>query len=170
MRLLILFVAFAACGAAQTPAPPVDVSSMKLPMYGAVGFVYNQFNGANLSASAAVPVVNNIGLYEVTSLDLFPARATINSRNGYILTTSAREGACKALSSDGTNTTLACGDAGVSFAGASASLSGGLSFGYMRSLNKSFGVEFSARGVYVVSLGGWNPIAEIRLVWKPGSK
>lgn len=151
----------------------------KLPSYVALGGAYNQPTGFNLWASAIIPVVNSLGIYNVTSVDLFPVKAFVGSQQMYIFQTSLRDGLCKSVFDDGKITLLGCGDGGAGFSQGTISVSGAFTGVVAKHLGKTWGLVFVLRALYMPSIspvdvskskGGWNPIAEVGVVWKPGAK
>lgn len=181
MKLFVAGILAAGLAAAQSSLSPAEaaaaaaaVASVKLPTYIAGGGAYNQFAGANLWGSAILPVSNSVGLYESTTVDLFPVKASLSGRSAYIFQASVREGVHKILSDDGRNMVLIGADAGLSFAQASAGgsatpgVSAALTITYVRQLNPSWALMVPIRALYMPGLGGWNPIAEAGIVWKPG--
>jgi hypothetical protein len=167
LRKLLIFLMLGARSCFPQAASAVNI---KLPAYVAGGGAYNQFAGVNLWGSAIVPVSDSMGLYESTTADVFPVKATLNGKTGYIFSTSLREGMHKVLSNDGTNMTLLGTDVGGSFAAGSVNLSAAVTFTYVRQLSKTWAVMVPIRALYMPSLGGWNPVIELGLVWKPMSQ
>jgi hypothetical protein len=45
-----------------------------------------------------------------------------------------------------------------------------VTFTYVRQLSKTWAVMVPIRALYMPSLGGWNPVIELGLVWKPMSQ
>jgi hypothetical protein len=192
MRLTLAFLIASAIAFAQTtPAPaPASTSSapstaaaataaalnsITLPAYVAGGAAYNQFAGANLWGSAVIPFSQSLGLYESTTADVFPVKTVINGKSGYVFTTSVREGVHRVIHQDSKNMLLLGADAGFSFSQASAAgsatsgISGAVTATYVRQLTASLAFMVPVRMLYVSSLGGWNPIVEMGIVWKPGA-
>jgi hypothetical protein len=181
MKLPVLICFFCAVALCQTaaPAPPSPVetlNNLKLPAYIAGGGAFNQFAGVNLWGSAIIPVSNSVGLYESTTTDLFPVRVTAaNGKIAYIFQASAREGVHKVISNDGKNMTLVGLDAGFSFAqassvgGVSSGVSAAITFTYVRQISKTWALMVPVRALYMPTLGGWNPIVEFGVCWKPGA-
>ena len=149
---------------------------MTLPAYVAGGGAYNQLAGLNFWASAIVPVSSTAGVYESTTTDLFPVKATVSGKTAYIFQTSVREGVHKVLHQDTSNMILFGADAGFSFAQASAAgsatsgVSAAVTLTYVRQLSPTFALMVPIRALYMPTLGGWNPIIEFGIVWKPGAK
>jgi hypothetical protein len=160
---------------AQVASTLAQVSAVTLPTYVAGGAAYNQLAGYNFWGSAVVPVSNNAGVYESTTADLFPVKAIVNGKTAYIFTTSVREGVHKVMSNNGKFMTLVGADAGYAFASAGTAPSTTATSGVSASITitaiwqvtPSFAVMAPIRALYMPTLGGWNPIAEIGFVWKP---
>jgi hypothetical protein len=175
MKLLAI-LACAIAAAAQTPAPVSSIANMTLPAYIAGGGAYNQLAGLNFWASAIVPVSSTAGVYESTTTDLFPVKAVVSGKTAYIFQTSVREGVHKVLHQDPSNMVLFGADAGFSFAQASAAgsatsgVSAAVTITYVRQLSPTFALMVPIRALYMPTLGGWNPIVEFGIVWKPGAK
>jgi len=178
-RHRILAAALSLCACLCLPAssqtPPTTTASqlanLQLPSYIAAGGAYNQFVGANLWGSAIIPIAPSIGLYESTTADIFPVKAIINGKAGYIFTTSLRQGFHKVIYQDPKNMGLFGADAGVVLPSGGTpgfSVSAAVTATYVRHLNASLALMIPARVVYIPSLGGWNPILEMGIVWKPG--
>ena len=147
---------------------PIQVPDIKLPTYLAGGGAFNQLAGINLWASGILPVSSSIGLYESTTADLFPVKATVNGRSGYVFQTSIRQGIHKVVHDDGKNMALIGADGGYSFASSNASgASASIILTYVRHIGKSWAVMFPVRALYLPGVGGWNAIAEVGLCFKP---
>jgi len=50
------------------------------------------------------------------------------------------------------------------------SASAAVTFTYVRQFSKGWAFMIPIRALYMASLGGWNPIVEVGVVWKPGGK
>lgn len=166
MKILILCLLLAFSAIAQTP--------VGLPVYVAAGGAYSQFVGANLWISGIVPLSSSKGLYESTTMDLFPVKTTVGGKTGYILQASFREGIHKVLHQDPNNVVLLGADGGFSFAQASAAgsvksgPSAAVTITYVRQLSDTWAVMVPFRGLYMP--GGWIPVVEIGVVWKPSKQ
>lgn len=176
MKLAVLLLGWIASAQVVPPVSlPSNVSQVSLPTYIAGGGAYNQLAGANLWASAIVPVLNNAGVYESTTIDMFPVKTTVNGRQVYIFTTSIREGFHKLLgnSSPTSKNAFTIGaDGGYSFTQATSGVStfgasASVTITYIRQITKSLSMIFPIRALYMPTLGGWNPILEFGFAWKP---
>lgn len=145
-----------------------QVADLKLPTYIAGGGAFNQLAGVNLWASGIIPVSNTMGLYESTTTDLFPVKTTANGRTVYIFQASIRQGIHKVIHDDGKNMALIGADGGYSFAQSSTSgASASITMTYVRHIGKNWAVMVPIRALYMPGLGGWSPIAEVGLCFKP---
>jgi hypothetical protein len=140
-----------------------QVDALKLPAIAAAGVTVNQFAGVSFFASAIVPINSAHGMYESSTVDAFPVRATIGNKAGYILATSAREGMHKVLVNDGKNMVTAGADVGASW-GSTTGLAAGFTAAYIRQLGQHWAFMAPVRLIYVP--GGWNPVIECGMVYE----
>ncbi len=176
-HLATLFALTAALAIAQTSAPVAVTASglaaITLPTYIAGGGAFNQLAGVNLWFSAIAPISTSLGMYESTTADLFPVRVMVSGKGAYVFQSSFREGVHKLLHQDAHNAILIGGDAGYSFAQASSAgaatsgVSAAITFTYVRQINAHWALMVPIRALYMPTLGGWNPILEMGLSWKP---
>jgi hypothetical protein len=177
-----MLLLFALCAFGQTaviPDPPV-VPSITMPTYVAGGVAFNQLGTPrfNAFASAIVPVSSQAGVYESTTADIIPVSKVdpATKRIVYTFSSQIREGVHKTLYTGGKAQVMIGGDVGGSFNSSTASTSG-MTVSLAASVTATFVYQFSAhwavimpvRGLYTASIGGWNLIPELGLVWKPGS-
>lgn len=161
---------------AQTPTVtiPNNVGSVSLPTFIMFGGTYNQLQpGVNFWASGVVPVMNSIGLFESATIDLFPVRVTVNNKPVYIFTTSVREGVHKCSDANQPNVFCIGADGGYSFAQittatASSGISAAVTLSYIRHVSKHWSIAGPIfRMLYMPTLGGWNPVVEVGVAYKP---
>jgi hypothetical protein len=115
-------------------------------------------------------------MYESTTADVFPMKATLNGKPGYLLTTSIREGMHRVMINTPNFMGLIGADVGYAFAqGATTGMStSGISAAFtitgVWKVTKNLSVIMPIRALYLANLGGWNPIAEFGLAYTPGGK
>lgn len=152
---------------------PTNVSAVSLPTFLAAGGTYNQLlPNVNFWATGIIPIVNSLNMYESTTIDIFPVKATVNAKPVYIFTTSIREGVHKCSDASQLNVFCVGADGGYSFAQtATATTSSGVSAAvtltYIRHIGKHWAIMAPIRALYMPTLGGWNPVIEVGVAYKP---
>jgi len=175
--LPLLILTFCAVSAAQTPPPAADaaaatLNAITMPAMVGVGIAGNQFSGWNAFGTAIVPM--SPSMYYSATADVFPIKATINDKSGYLLTTSARGGVHRVLINSKSFMGLLGADIGYAFgtgaatANASANgVSGAVTLTAVYQISPSWAVMMPIRALYLPAFGGWNPIVEFGIVFKP---
>ena len=185
VSMLLLFALCAFGQTAPAPAPvavvPPVLPSVTMPTYVTGGVAFNQLGTPrfNAFASAIVPVSSQAGVYESTTADIIPVAKVdaATKRTVYTFSSQIREGVHKTLYTGTKVQFMIGGDVGGSFNSSTASTSG-MTVSLAASVTATFVYQFSAhwavimpiRGLYTASIGGWNLIPELGIVWKPGSK
>lgn len=188
MRLaLFALLALSACaqnaspGALQaTTTTPLGttadaIAAMPLPTYLGCGGAYNQFGGYNAFCTGIFPLSKPAALLMDTTVDVFPIKTTVNGKTGYLLTTSARVGINRYLVHQSKFFILYGVDGGFSWAQAIAGATPAA--GVSAAVTVTPGYQFTKnlagvapiRGVYMPTMGGWNPIVAGGFVYTIGA-
>ena len=180
-----LALLFALSGFAQTaPATTATMlNSVTMPTYIAGGVAFNQLGSprTNLWVAGLIPVVKQVGMYLSTTADITPVAKvdTVSGRIVYTVASQMRAGLHKTLYTGKKVQLLVGGDIGASISSnttsiaatgtsnLNVSLATSVTGTLVYQLNPHWGVIFPLRALYVQTLGGWNPIIEAGVVWKP---
>jgi len=178
MKYPVLLACLCLTALAQTPVPlPSPIPSIVMPSYVAGGLAFNQLGTPRINGWIAglIPVSSQVGVYASTTADVTPVTRldTATGRTVYTVSSQLRAGLHKTIYTGAKVQLLVGGDVGAAFSGATATA--GMSVNFATSitgtlvyqLSPHWGVIFPIRALYVSTMGGWNPIVEFGVVWKP---
>lgn len=180
MSIAFLFPLCALCAFGQTATTVTTgaaLSSITMPTYVAGGVAFNQLGTPrfNAFASALVPVSTQIGVYESTTADIVPVSVIdpATKRVVYTFSSQIREGIHKTIYTGSKLQILLGGDIGGAFSttpssGMAINLAASVTATVVYQFNSHWAVMAPIRGLYTSSIGGWNIIPELGIVWKPG--
>jgi len=151
------------------------IPTITMPTYIALGVAFNQLGTPRVNAffSGIVPVSSQQGVYESTTADIIPVTKTdsVTGRRVYTMSAQLREGVHKTIYTGQRVQFMFGGDVGGSFTSASTGVTIGLAAAVTGTvayqLSAHWGVMVPIRALYTPSIGGWNFIPQIALVWKP---
>lgn len=177
MRLPVILSCLCLTALAQTPNPlPSPIPSIVMPSYVAGGLAFNQLGTPRINGWIAgmIPVSSQVGVYASTTADVTPVTRldTATGRTVYTASSQLRAGMHKTLYTGSKVQLLIGGDVGMAFIATATtpfqiSLASSVTGTLVYQLSPHWGVIFPIRALYVATMGGWNPIVEFGVVWKP---